>query len=55
MIKLLIKEIREASDVKEYPILHAFHSFHPRNIPAPIDLLSDYGAENAKKIYSFYG
>ena len=55
MIKLLIKEIREASDVKEYPILHAFHNFHPRNIPTPIDLLSDYGAENAKKIYSFYG
>ena len=55
IIELLIKEIKEAFNVKEYPVLDTFHSFHPRNIPTPNDLLSDYGVENAKKIYSFYG
>ena len=55
IIELLIKEIKEAFNVKEYPVLDAFHSFHPRNMPRPIDLPSDYGVENAKKIYSFYG
>ena len=55
IIELLIKEIKEAFNVKEYPVLDAFHSFPPRNIPTPNDLLSDYGVENAKKIYSFYG
>ena len=55
LIELLIKEIKEASDVKEYLVLYAFHSFHPRNIPTPVDLPSDYGVENAKKIYLFYG
>ena len=42
------------SVVIEYPVLNAYHSCHPRNIPTPIDLPSDYGIENAKKIYSFY-
>ena len=55
IIELLIKEIKEAFNVKEYPVLDAFHSFHPRNIPTPNDLLSDYGVENVMKIYSFYG
>ena len=40
---------------KDYPFLNAFHSFHPRNIPTPTDLPSDYVVENAKKIYLFYG
>ena len=55
IIELLIKEIKEAFNVKEYPVLDAFHSLHPRNTPTPNDLPSDYGVENAKKIYSFYG
>ena len=55
LIELLIKEITEAFDVKEHPDLDAFHSFLPRNIPTLNDLPSDYGIENAKKIYSFYG
>ena len=55
IIELLMKEIKEAFDVKEYPFLDAFHSFHPRNIPKLNDLPSDHGVENAKKIYSFYG
>ena len=54
-IESLIKEIKETFDGKEYLVLDTFHSFHPRNIPTPIDLLSEYGVENAKKIYSFYG
>ena len=55
IIELLIKEIKEAFNVKEYPLLDAFHNLHPRNTPTPNDLPSDYGVENAKKIYSFYG
>ena len=55
IIELLIKEIKEAFNVKEYPVLDAFHSLHPRNTPTPNDLPFDYGVENAKKIYSFYG
>ena len=55
IIELLIKEIKKAFNVKEYPLLDAFHSLHPRNTPTPNDLPSDYGVENAKKIYSFYG
>ena len=55
LIELLIKEITEAFDVKEHPDLDVFHSFLPRNIPTLNDLPSDYGIENAKKIYSFYG
>ena len=55
IIELLIKEIKEAFNAKEYPVLDAFHSFHPRNILTPNDLLSDYVVKNAKKIYSFYG
>ena len=54
LIELLIKEIMQNSVVIEYPVLNAYHSCHPRNIPTPIDLPSDYGIENAKKIYSFY-
>ena len=55
LIELLIKEKKDAFDVKEYAALDAFHNFHPRNIPTPVDLPSDYGIENAKKIYLFYG
>ena len=54
LIELLIKEIMQDSVVIEYPVLNAYHSCHPRNIPTPTDLPSDYGIENAKKIYSFY-
>ena len=55
LIELLLKDIKEAFDVKKYPVLDAFHSFHPRNVPTLIDLPSDYDVENVKKIYSFYG
>ena len=55
LIELLLKEIKEGLDVKKYPVLDAFHSFHTRNVPTLIDLPSDYDVENAKKIYSFYG
>ena len=55
IIELLIKEIKEAFNVKECPVLDTFHSFHPRNIPTPNDLQSNYGVENAKKKNSFYG
>ena len=47
LIKLLTKEIKEGFDVKKCPVLDAFHSFHPRNLPTPTDLASDYGVENA--------
>ena len=47
--------MKEAFDVKKHPIFDAFHSFHHRNTPTLINFLSDYGIENAKKIYSFYG
>ena len=55
IIELLIKEIKEAFNVNEYLVLDTFHSFHPRNIPTPNDLQSNYGVENAKKKNSFYG
>ena len=54
-IESLIKEIKETFDGKEYLVLDTFHSFHPRKIPTPIDLPSEYGVGNARKIYSFYG
>ena len=47
--------MKEAFDIKKHPIFDAFHSFHHRYTPTPINFLSDYGIENAKKIYSFYG
>ena len=55
LIELLVKEIKKAFDVKGCPVFYVFHGFHLRNIPTSIDLSSDYGVENANRIYSFYG
>ena len=36
--------------LKEDPVLDAFHSFHSRNMPIPIDIRSGHGVENAKAV-----
>ena len=52
-IEKLIQEIEEAFDITDFPVLDAFHVYHPRNIQA--DILSTYGLDEAKLIYNHYG
>ena len=49
----LIFEIEKSYDTKEFPVLHAFHTFDPRKIPKIVPL--KYGLNEAKIIYSSYG
>lgn len=49
----LVKEVEEAFDVSDFPIIDAFHSFDPRNLLATAE--PSYGLDVAKRIYDFYG
>ena len=51
-IEKLILEIEEALDITDFPVLDAFHAYHPRNITSDI---ATYGLDEAKLIYDHYG
>ena len=53
IIKKLLLEIEEAFNTTDFPVMHAFHAFDPRNIPK--DLPSGYGWKEIDLIYDFYG
>ena len=33
LIEVLVKEIEQAFDVSDFPVLDVFHPFHPRDVP----------------------
>ena len=53
MIEALVKEIEQAFDVADFPVLDAFHPFHPHNVPDKP--LPSFGQEEAEIIFKHYG
>ena len=53
LLAKLIVEVEEAFDMSDFPILDAFHTFDPRNIPETV--ANTFGMEEAKLIHKFYG
>ena len=53
LIEVLVKEIEQAFDVVDFPVLDAFHPFHPRNVPDKP--LPSFGQEEAEIIFKHYG
>ena len=48
-----MKEIEQAFDVADFPVLDAFHPFHPHNVPDKP--LPSFGQEEAEIIFKHYG
>ena len=53
LIKVLVKEIEQAFDVADIPMLDAFHPFHSHNVPDKP--LQSFGPEEAEIMFKHYG
>ena len=53
IITKLIVEIEEAFNTNDFPVINAFHTFDPKNIPTIV--LLHYSLNKAKIIYCNYG
>ena len=53
LIKVLMKEIEQAFDVADIPMLDAFHPFHSCNVPDKP--LQSFGPEEAEIMFKHYG
>ena len=53
IITKLIVEIEEAFNTNDFPVINAFHTFDPKNIPTIV--LLNYSLNKAKIIYCNYG
>ena len=53
LIEVLVKEIEQAFDVSDFPVLDVFHTFHPRNVPDKPS--PSFGQKEAEIIFKHYG
>ena len=52
LIEVLVKEIEQAFDVADFPVLDVFHPFYPHVLDKP---LPSFGQEEAEIIFKHYG
>ena len=53
MIELLVKETEQAFYVTDFLVLHAFHPFHPRNVPDKPS--PSFGKKETEIMFKHYG